>query len=435
MTVTSVSAPANQHQEIAERAFAKAAWRLIPFMALLYVAAYLDRVNVGFAALTMNKDLALDASMFGWAGGIFFFGYFIFEVPSNVILEKVGARRWICRIMLTWGLVSMATAFVTGFASLVVLRFLLGLAEAGFFPGMVLYLTYWFPQATRARFIALFLAAVPLANVVGAPASGYILGAEGFLHLHGWQWLFLLEGIPSILLGIGVLFMLPDRPADAAWLSADEKAAVTRALANEPVHHHTAFWPMMKDPRVWLLTLPDFGIVLGLYGVNLWLPQIVSGMGYSHAGTGLVVAAIYFVSVVGMVAWGFSSDRFSERLGHVAAAALLGAAGLILAAVTHNNMVMLVGLAIASIGIYAALSVFWTLPTSFLGGAAAAGGLALINSFSNLGGFFGPTIMGWLLKHTGTYTAGLAVLAAALVLAAGLVVAIGRTLQPGRRLT
>ncbi len=435
MTVTSVSAPANQHQEISERAFAKAAWRLIPFMALLYVAAYLDRVNVGFAALTMNKDLALDASMFGWAGGIFFFGYFIFEVPSNVILEKVGARRWICRIMLTWGLVSMATAFVTGFASLVVLRFLLGLAEAGFFPGMVLYLTYWFPQATRARFIALFLAAVPLANVVGAPASGYILGTEGFLHLHGWQWLFLLEGIPSILLGIGVLFMLPDRPADAAWLSADEKDAVMRALANEPMHHHTAFWPMMKDPRVWLLTLPDFGIVLGLYGVNLWLPQIVSGMGYSHAGTGLVVAAIYFVSVVGMVAWGFSSDRFSERLGHVAAAALLGAAGLILAAVTHNNLVMLIGLAIASIGIYAALSVFWTLPTSFLGGAAAAGGLALINSFSNLGGFFGPTIMGWLLKHTGTYTAGLGVLAAALVLAAGLVVAIGRTLQPGRRLT
>ncbi len=411
-----------------DRVFAKAAWRLIPFMALLYVVAYLDRVNVGFAALTMNRDLALDATMFGWAGGIFFFGYFIFEVPSNVILEKVGARLWICRIMLTWGLVSMATAFATGIASLLILRFLLGVAEAGFFPGMVLYLTYWFPQATRARFIALFLAAVPLANVIGAPASGYILGAEGLLHLHGWQWLFLIEGLPSVVLGVAVLFLLPDRPADASWLTDDEKAVAAEALAAEPPRAHTDFWPMVQDPRVWLLTLPDFGIVLGLYGLNLWLPQIVKAMGYTNVQTGFVVAGLYLFSVIGMILWGASSDRLQERIFHVAAAALLGAAGLIAAALFHSNILMLLALGIASIGIYAALSVFWTLPTSFLGGTAAAGGLALINSFSNLGGFVGPTVMGWLLKHTGGYAAGLGVLALGLVLAAGLVIAIGRTI-------
>jgi ACS family tartrate transporter-like MFS transporter len=411
------------------KVFAKAAWRLIPFMVLLYVVAYLDRVNVGFAALTMNKDLALDATMFGWAGGIFFFGYFIFEVPSNVILERVGARIWICRIMLTWGAVSMATAFASGLTSLLILRFALGVAEAGFFPGMVLYLTYWFPQATRARFIALFLAAVPLANVVGAPASGYILGVEGYLHLHGWQWMFLLEGAPSVLLGLAVLVWLPDRPAKASWLSAEEKQVIETALAAEPPRVHTAFWPMLRDPRVWLLTIPDFGIVLGLYGLNLWLPQIVNAMGYTNVETGFVVSALYLVSVVAMVLWGMSSDRRQERIGHIAAAAVLGAAGFVAAAFIHSSVGVLIALTIASIGVYAALSVFWTLPTSFLGGTAAAGGIALINSFSNLGGFVGPAVMGWLKQHTGGYSVGLGVLAAGLVVAAVLVVAIGRTLS------
>jgi ACS family tartrate transporter-like MFS transporter len=411
------------------KVFAKAAWHLIPFMVLLYVVAFLDRVNVGFAALTMNKDLALDATMFGWAGGIFFFGYFVFEVPSNVLLERVGARIWISRIMLTWGIVSMATAFAGGLTSLMILRFLLGVAEAGFFPGMVLYLTYWFPQATRARFIAMFLAAVPLANVLGAPASGYILGAEGALHLHGWQWMFLLEGIPSVLLGIAVLILLPDRPAKAAWLSEDEKQVMEAALAAEPPRVHTAFWPMLRDPRVWLLTIPDFGIVLGLYGLNLWLPQIVKAMGYSNIGTGFVVSGLYLVSVIAMVLWGMASDRRQERIFHIAAAALLGAAGFVLAALLHSPAGILAALTVASIGVYAALSVFWTLPTSFLGGTAAAGGIALINSFSNLGGFVGPTVMGWLKQHTGGYAAGFGVLAAGLIVAAVLVVAIGRTLS------
>ncbi len=412
----------------AGRVFAKAARRLIPFMALLYVVSFLDRVNVGFAALTMNKDLGFSPEVYGFGAGIFFFGYFLFEVPSNIILEKVGARLWICRIMLTWGLVSMATAFVQGAFSFYVVRFLLGLAEAGFFPGMVLYLTYWFPTATRARFIALFLAAVPLASVVGGPVSGFILGVEGHFHLHGWQWLFLLEGLPSVLLGLAVLVWMPDRPSKAFWLSDREKSVVEAALAREQQGTHTRLLPMLSDPRVWLLAVPDFGIVLGLYGLNLWLPQMVKEMGFSNLETGFVVAAPYLVSSVVMVIWGMSSDARNERVWHISSAALLGAAGLIGAALLHTPVAVLISLTIAACGIYAALAVFWTLPTSFLGGTAAAGGIALINSISNTGGFFGPYLMGWLKSHTGGYSAGLGVLAGALVIAAILVVVIGRTL-------
>ncbi|MGZ5938574.1 MAG: MFS transporter [Rhizomicrobium sp.] len=417
----------------AGRVFAKAARRLIPFMALLYIVSFLDRVNVGFAALTMNRDLGFSPEVYGFGAGIFFFGYFLFEVPSNIILEKVGARLWICRIMLTWGVVSMATAFVQGSLSFYVLRFLLGLAEAGFFPGMVLYLTYWFPTATRARFIALFLAAVPLASVVGGPVSGYILGVEGHFHLHGWQWLFLLEGLPSVLLGLAVLIWMPDRPSKASWLNDKEKSVVEAALALEPPGTHTKLLPMLSDPRVWLLAIPDFGIVLGLYGLNLWLPQMVKEMGFSNIETGFVVAAPYLASAVVMVLWGMSSDARGERVWHIASAALLGAAGLIGAALVHSHAAVLISLTVAACGIYAALSVFWTLPTSFLGGTAAAGGIALINSISNTGGFFGPYLMGWLKQHTGGYSAGMGVLAAALIVAAILVVAIGRTLAPEGR--
>ncbi|MEI9886624.1 MAG: MFS transporter [Rhizomicrobium sp.] len=409
--------------------FAKVAWRLIPFMVLLYVVAYLDRVNVGFAALTMNKDLGLTAEIFGFGSGIFFFGYFLFEVPSNVIMEKVGARIWICRIMLTWGVVSMATAFATGPLSFYVLRFLLGLAEAGFFPGMVLYLTYWFPSGVRARLIALFLAAVPLANVVGAPTSSFLLGMEGVFKLHGWQWLFLLEGLPSVLLGVLVLFRLPNGPEDAQWLDDEERGVITAALAAEPVHAHTKLLPMLRDPRVWLLAIPDFGIVLALYGVNIWLPQIVKEMGFTTIETGFIGAAPYLAAMFAMVAWGLSSDARRERVWHVASASLVGAAGLVGAALFHAPLAVLLSLAVAVCGTYAALAVFWTLPPSFLGGTAAAGGIALINSISNLGGFFGPAIMGWLKQHTGSFSAGMGVLALGMIVAAVLVVAIGRTLS------
>jgi ACS family tartrate transporter-like MFS transporter len=414
-----------------DKVFAKAAKRLIPFMILLYVVSFLDRVNVSFAALTMNKDLNFSPEIYGAGAGIFFLGYFLFEVPSNVIMERVGARLWMCRIMLTWGIVSMATAFVRGPYEFYAARFLLGLAEAGFFPGMVLYLTYWFPSETRARFIALFLAGVPLASVIGAPVSGYLLGFENLAGLHGWQWLFLIEGAPSCVLAFVILFVLPDRPSKASWLSAAEKNEIETRLAAEPKRDHEALIPMLRDARVWLLAIPDFGIVIALYGVGLWLPQIVKGMGYTNIETGFVVAIPYLASVIGMVAVGASSDRSGERILHIAIPALMAAGGLVAAAILGESVAAIVALTVALVGIYAALSVFWTLPPSFLGGTAAAGGIALINSISNLGGFFGPNLMGWLKQTTGGYSAGMLVLAAGLVAAAGLAAAIGtRALAP-----
>ena len=412
--------------------FAKAGWRLIPFLMALYVANFLDRVNIGFAALSMNHDLGLGAEAFGIAGGIFFFGYFFFEVPSNVLLEKVGARLWIFRIMLTWGLVSMATAFVGGVRSLYVLRFLLGIAEAGFFPGVIFYLGLWFPAAVRARFVGLFLCSLSLTNILGAPLSGVILGLEGKAGLHGWQWLFLLEGIPSLLLAFAVLLWLPNGPEDARWLTADEKQAIQSTLRAEPPHVHGAFWPMLKDARVWALAIPDFGIVLSTYGVGLWLPQIVKGLGFSNLGTGFVVGAAYVVASVVSVSWCLSSDRSGERVRHVATAALFGASGLVVAAFTTGSLACMPALAIGIAGTLAAISVFWALPSGFLRGTAAAGGIALINSIANLGGFAGPYLMGWLKTATGGYSAGLGVLAFGLTMTAALILLTARTFtSPG----
>jgi MFS transporter, ACS family, tartrate transporter len=409
--------------------FAKAGWRLIPFMMLLYVGNFLDRVNVGFAALTMNAQLGIGAEAFGMIGGIFFLGYFLFEVPSNVILEKVGARLWIARIMLTWGAVSMATAFVTGMRGLLLLRFLLGVAEAGFFPGIIFYLGQWFPAAFRARFVGLFLCSISLANIVGAPLSGWILGLDGLGGLHGWQWLFLIEGVPSILLAFAVFAFLPDGPHDARWLNDADRAAIGAALAAEPPAAHHDFWPMLKDWRVWTLAIPDFGIVLSTYGVGLFLPQIVKGFGYSNFDTGLVVAAIFLLSSVVSVAWCLSSDRTGERILHTAAAALLGAIGLVVAAATQGQIVCIYALGVGMAGTLAAISVFWSIPSSFLGATAAAGGIALINSLANLGGFLGPYFLGWVKQETGGYAMGLVALAAGLTMTAAMMLVVGRSLS------
>ncbi len=412
-----------------DRIFGKAARRLIPLMALLYVASFLDRVNIGFAALTMNADLRLSAIAYGLGGGIFFVGYFLFEVPSNVIMERVGARVWIFRIMFSWGLVSMATAFVRGPLEFYALRFLLGLAEAGFFPGMVLYLTYWFPQSSRARYVSMFLAAVPFASVIGAPVSGFILGTmDGLRGLHGWQWLFLIEGLPSCLLAFVVLVFMPDRPERARWLTDEEKGIIVARIGGEAPPPRD-LWAGLTDLRIWFLSVADFGIVTGLYGVGLWLPQIVKAMGFSILGTSFVVAICYAVTMAGMVAWGYSSDFRRERVLHVAAAALLAAVGLSIAALTRDYLVALAALTFASIGIYSALATFWTLPPSFLGGTAAAGGMALINSIANLGGFFGPAIVGKLKDMTGGYAAGMAVLSASLVISAVVILILGRYLS------
>jgi MFS transporter, ACS family, tartrate transporter len=407
--------------------FVKAAWRLIPFLGLLYVVNFLDRVNVGFAALTMNKDIGLGAEAYGWGAGIFFIGYFIFEVPSNVILERFGARLWIFRIMLSWGLVSAATAFVHGAMSFYVLRFLLGAMEAGFFPGIMLYLTYWFPASSRARFNSYFFFAIPLASAIGGPLSSAILQLSGLLHLAGWQWLFLLEGMPACLLAFLVLVYLPDRPAQAKWFSDDEKRIVAARLARDAVPP-TGLWSGLSDLRIWWIAAADFGIIFALYGIGFWLPQIVKAMGFSNLQTGFVVAGPYVICAFAMVAWARSSDTRGERIWHVVVAALLGAAGFAAAALLHASLFSLIALTVAAIGIYAALVSIWTLPSSILGGTAAAGGIALINALANLGGFVGPYVMGWLRQSTGGYETGMAVLAAGLLTSVVLILSLARSL-------
>lgn len=409
-----------------ENIFTRIAWRIIPFMGLLYVVNFLDRVNVGFAALTMNHDLGLGAEAFGVGAGIFFLGYFFFEVPSNVILEKVGARLWMFRIMFTWGLVSMAMAFAQGPWSFYGLRFLLGVAEAGFFPGMMLYLTYWFPQSQRAKYNSLFFAAIPLSSALGSPLSGYILGFDGFQGLHGWQWLFLLEGLPSCVLAFAVLFVLPDKPARAKFLTDAEKQFVATTLAREATPP-ASLWAGLSDRRVWILAVTDIGIIIALYGLGLWLPQIVKAMGFSNLETGFVVALPYVASTIAMILWARSSDTLRERVWHVAIPALFASASLIAAGFLGANLWAILALTGASIGIYAALVTYWTLPPSFLGGTAAAGGIAFINSVGNLGGFFGPALMGWLKQSTGGYAAGMFVLAGFLIVPAVVVVLLGRT--------
>jgi D-galactonate transporter len=395
--------------------------------------AYLDRVNVGFAALTMNKDLGFTAEMFGFGAGIFFFGYFIFEVPSNLLLEKFGARMWIARIMISWGVVSTAMAFIVGPYSFYVMRFLLGVAEAGFFPGIILYLTYWFTAAERARWVGMFMAAIPLSSVIGGPISGWILdhmnGVEG---LKGWQWLFIIEGVPSIIVGFCVLQYLLDKPENAAWLDPAERDALNARLAaersNREAVRHYSLKDALTDPRVLALSLVYFGLVSGNYGLGYWLPTIVKGVATTmalDASTGIamntlvgyLVAVPYALAVVGMIWWTKRSDAVGERTWHVAAPAILGGVALAAAAYLSNPLLAAIAVTICAISTYAALPTFWTLPTAFLTGTAAAGGIALINSIGNIGGFAGPYAMGYLRDATGSTTYGLLALAGCYVMA------------------
>jgi len=399
--------------ELGSRALRKVAWRLIPLMGLLYFVAFLDRVNIGFAALTMNADLGLTQSMYGLASGIFFIGYVLFEVPSNIIMERVGARLWIARIMITWGLVSAGTAFVTSANQLYVLRFLLGVAEAGFFPGMILYLTYWFPEAWRGRILSAFMVALPTSNVIGSPVSTAILSLDA-RGLHGWQWMFLLEGMPALLCGVAVLAFLRDGPKKAAWLSSEEKewlhAELTRERTTLTAHSSLA---ALREPRVWFLGLVYFGMVTGLYGFGFWLPQIVKGFGnLSNLEVGFVSAIPYAVGALSMYLWGRHSDRTGERTWHVALPTFVGAAGLLLSAYWSDSpLLALAALCVTALGCYPALPVYWTLPTSMLAGGAAAAGIALANSIGNTGGFLGPTLVGFVTDATGSYAAALCMLA------------------------
>nr|WP_232631787.1 MFS transporter [Methylobacterium sp. Leaf118] len=405
---------------------------------LCYFCAYLDRVNVSFAALTMNRDLGLSASAYGFGAGLFFLGYFAFEVPSNLILARVGARVWIARIMVTWALVSGATAFVTGEVSFYLVRFALGLAEAGFFPGIILYLTLWFPAAERARIVGIFMVAVPLSAAVGAPLSGLILTAtDGAYGLAGWQWLYLIEAAPSLVLGLCTLVVLTDRPAEAPWLTPDERGALVARIAADAPAPAPGPVPSLAEallqPRLLGLAGVYFGLSTGLYAIGLWLPQIVSGFGLDPLATSLVSALPYLLAAAGMVPWTRHSDATGERAWHVALPTVFAGLALAAASRAEGPVFAVLCLSLASLGVFAALPTFWTLPTVLLSGRAAAGGIALVNAVGGLGGFFGPSLMGWIRDATGRFDHALAAVAALLVVTGLAAARIGRGIAPPRR--
>ena len=411
-----------------ESTYRKVMWRLLPFLLLCYVVAYLDRVNVGFAKLQMLTDLNFSETIYGLGAGIFFIGYFIFEVPSNVILHRVGARVWIARIMITWGILSALMMFVTTPTMFYVARFFLGAAEAGFFPGIILYLTYWFPAERRGRVTATFMTAVALSGVIGGPLSGYIMkNMTGMNGWAGWQWMFLLEGIPSILIGIAVLFYLDDRISHAKWLTDAEKALLQRNIkAEEGTKKDLPISQTLTSGRVWLMGLIYFSFVMGLYGISFWLPTIIKATGVKDVlDISLLTAIPYSFAVVAMVLVGRSADRHQERRWHVAIPGLLGALGLVLSVMWRGDTVLaMAALTLATMGILCTLPLFWSLPTSFLVGAGAAAGIALINSLGNLAGFASPYMMGWLKDMTKSTDAGMYVLATSLVVGALLTLSV-----------
>jgi MFS transporter, ACS family, tartrate transporter len=396
--------------------------RLLPFAVLTYFFCYLDRINVGFAALTMNKDLGMTALVFGNAAGVFFWGYFLFEVPSNVILEKVGARLWIARIMVTWGLLSGATAFCTGPYSFLTVRFLLGLAEAGFYPGIVLFFTYWFPDRHRARIVAGFTLALPIAVAFGAPMSTGLMELNGTWGLAGWKWMYLAEAVPTVLLGIAVLFYVTDRPAEARWLTDEQRNWLIGALTAErrtvEAKHTVGAWRALIDPRVLLLSLNYFGIVTASLGMLIFLPQIIKQLGITNMQVGWASMIPYLCGAASMVFCGWLSDRLGERRWTLFCACMLAVLGLVIAGLGVGTYWALIGMSIAAAGFYGSKGPFWTMPSTFLTGTAAATGIAWINSVGNLGGYFGPSIVGWVRDVTGSFAGGLYTLAGFAVMSA-----------------
>ncbi len=410
--------------------YAKLTWRLLPLLFAGYVVAYLDRVNVGFAKLQMATDLRLSDTVFGLGAGIFFIGYFLFEVPSNLILHRVGARIWIARIMITWGLVSGAMIFVSSPTSFYVIRFLLGAAEAGFFPGIVLYLTYWFPARRRAAMMAVFMSAIALSGILGGPFSGWIMQAlPGVWGFSGWQWMFIGEALPSIAVGVLIILFLDDRIADARWLSESEKTWLAARIAEEEqAKPQPALGALFAQPRLWLMALIYFCLVMGLYGVGFWLPTLIKASGVK--GTleiGLLSAIPYIAAALVMIPVGKSADRSGERRWHVAIPAFAGAVGLVLSTFYADSpWPALAALTLATAGIVTSLPLFWSLPTAVLGGTAAAAGIAFINSLGNLAGFVSPYLVGWLKDLTQSTSYGMLALAFSLFLGGLLTLSVPR---------
>jgi MFS transporter, ACS family, tartrate transporter len=422
-------------RSIERRTIRKLQIRLLPLLLLLYVVAFIDRINIGFAALTMNKELAITSQQFGLAAGIFFFGYFLFEVPSNLLLHKIGARIWITRILMTWGILATLTGFVDTVHHLFVLRFLLGLAEAGYFPGIVLYLTYWFRQREQAQAVALFLAGLPVTSIVGAPISGIVLDHVHWMGVSSWRWLLILEGLPAILCGLLTYFLLPNRPADARFLTPEERewiqAELLREKQQKSEQHHCSVFRTLVNGRVWHLAAIEFGVCIGIYTLSFWAPQLlqsVSGQ-HSNSSVGVLVMIPHLVGILAMVFVSRSSDRRSERRYHAAIPALVGGVALLLIGTVHSTVFLVALLSLLAAGVYSFVGPFWVLPGEFLTGFSAAAGIGLINSVANLGGFVGPYAIGVTSGWTGGIYGGLALGGIPLLLSAGLLVLLPRRAQ------
>ncbi|MDR6207012.1 MFS transporter [Paraburkholderia graminis] len=403
-------------EELERQAVSKTAWRLLPLLTLAFIFNYIDRTSVGFAALSMNADLGLSATQFGWGAGILFAGYCLLEVPSNLMLYRYGARRWLARIMITWGIAAAATSLAIGPKSFYFARFVLGVAEAGFFPGVTFYLASWFPARYRTRMLAWFMVGVPVSSILSGPLSGLLLSMHGLLGLAGWKWMFILQGLPASIIGIIVLVMLRDTPSQASWLSDAERQALIRALASE--HREKEKKDLrgaLKDKRVLILTGIQFGFVLGSYGIGIWLPTILKAHGLSISAISLVSTVPYIFATVAMLTWARAVDRSGKKILNLLLTCLFGAGGMIVAAVFSAFWPAMIGITLAVIGVTTARAVFWSIPTRFLSGAAAAGGFAFINSVGTFGGFAGPFLVGWLKDITGSFAMGMLGMAAMLL--------------------
>jgi len=411
-------------------------WRLMPFLFLLYIVAYLDRINVSFAVLQMRGELGLSDRVYGRAAGMFFAGYFFFQLPSNLVLEKFGVRRWISGLMITWGVISCLMVFIRGPVSFYGMRFLLGAAEAGFFPGMILYMKRWFPANARARAVAWFMTANPIAGIVGSPVSGALLGLSG-KGLSGWQWMFLMEGVPAILLGVMVFWALSDNPREARWLKGEERAWLLERLALEQQAEASLrkenLWQVLVSPRIWMLSIVYFGVSTTMYGVTLWLPSVIRSLsGLSYFLTGLVSALPFVVTAIVMVLIGIHSDRKAERRWHTAIPAFVGAVALAVAGYGSSTVVVVACIGLGLVFAESMVGPFWAMATSRMAGLSAAAGIAVINSLANLGGYFGPDIIGFFRKASGGFRGGLLAIGATLALSGGIALIVGRQPNAGR---
>ena len=411
-----------------QSALKKATIRLVPFLFFAYIINFLDRVNIGYAALTMNADIGLSATSYGLGASLFFVGYILFEVPSNMMLERVGARIWIARIMVSWGIISACMMFVHGPVSFYILRFLLGVAEAGFFPGVILYITYWFPASSRGRIVGLFMAAMPIAGIFGAPLSTYLLGLDGLWGLRGWQVMFVIEAIPAIVGGFIAFFVLSNKPGNASWLTREEQVALTREVEQGRGHNaltprHPSVWSLVADSRVILLSIVYFCVLVGLYAVNYWFPQIMKQLGLSVSQVGIVSTIPYIVSAVAMILWGRSSDRSAERVWHLALALMACAAGFLTAGLMAGNQVgTVIGISLALVGVFSAAPPFWALATQLFAGEQSAAAIALITSLATIGGIVAPYWVGWMKDTTGDF--GLSLVGLAIVPVLGSIAAL-----------